>query len=183
MTDPIPTRREALEGLAGDLERLETLFAGWDEGQRRAVDAYRRAVDAFNGEALRRLIHSLRAEPAALAALKQAATDEVVYAVLRHHELIKPSLSERIDAALATVRPMLATHGGDVRLVNVSPPRVEIEMIGTCGSCASSAVTLDAGVKTAIQSACPEITEVVEVRGRGADSNVRHVSPFAVEGR
>ncbi len=161
MNEPGTDRTDLIELLTA-LERAEGAFTDWNRDQQRAVDAYRRALDALQGEALRRLIHALRADAAAGAALKQAVTDDVVYAVLRRHGLLKPSLNERIETALASVRPALASHGGDVRIVSVAPPRVVIEMLGACGGCASAGLTLDVGVKTAIEAACPEITEVVQ---------------------
>lgn len=164
----------------GELERLEGIFAGWDEDRRGAVGAYRAALEGMQREALRRLIRSLRGNPSALAALKEAATDEVVYAALRHHGLLKPSVNERVEAALAAVRPALASHGGDVRLVAVAPPRVEVELIGVCGDCAASTVTLRAGVERAIRDACPEIAEVVET-GRRAGQRKELTSPFATQ--
>ena len=182
MSDPAPTPRDHLAELLGDIERLQAIFASWEDVPRRTVEAYRRAIETLHGEALRRLIRSACRDPAALAALKAAAADEVVYAVLRHHELVKPSLNERIEVALATIRPMLAAHGGDVRLVTVAPPSIEVEMIGACGACASAKLTFHAGVKKAIQDACPEITEVLEVSGRAARTDVRFVSPFNGDG-
>ena len=121
--DLIPTKRDDLAGLAGDIERVEAIFASWDETQRSVVEAYRRAIEDLNGEALRRLVRALKDEPIAMAAMKQAVTDEVVYAVLRRHNILKPSLSERVEAALDGVRPMLASHGGDVELVSVGRRR------------------------------------------------------------
>jgi len=72
--------------------------------------------DALNAEAFRRLIRSLKSQPGFGAALAEAARDEVVYAVLRRHGILKPSLFERVEAALETVRPMLASHGGNAEV-------------------------------------------------------------------
>src|SRR5687768_692167 len=82
-----------------DLVRLETIFDDWEEMPRRTVTAYCKAIEALHGEALRRLISALKADPAALAAMKQVARDEVVYAVLRRHDILKPSITERVHAA------------------------------------------------------------------------------------
>jgi Fe-S cluster biogenesis protein NfuA/nitrite reductase/ring-hydroxylating ferredoxin subunit len=179
--DQEPTRREDLKGLLADLDRLQSIFAGWDEDHRNATEAYRRAIEALHGEALRRLIRALKMDPAAFAAMKQAASDEVVYAVLRHHELIKPSINERIEAALNGIRPLLASHGGDVTLVKVDPPGIEVRFAGACEGCAASALTFQAGVRKAVQEACPEITEVIQVKGIATDTAASHfVSPFAL---
>ncbi|MGL9622936.1 NifU family protein [Bradyrhizobium sp. U531] len=183
--DMISTTRDDLAGLVGDIERLEAIFATWDHTQQAAVGAYKLAIEALEGEALRRLIRALKTDPAALAAMKNAVADEVVYAVLRRHQLVKPSLNERVEAALEGVRPMLGSHGGNVELVKVSPPKVEVRFIGACDGCPASALTFHAGVKKAVQEACPEITEIVQVKGLGnsADSGVRFVSPFALDAK
>jgi len=180
--DMASTVRNDLAGFVGDIERLETIFANWDETQQAAVGAYRRAIEELNGEALRRLIRALKTDPAALAAMKQAIADEVVYAVLRRHDIVKPSLNERVENALQGVRPMLASHGGDVELVKVRPPLVEVRFIGACDGCPASALTFHAGVKKAVQDACPEITDIVQVKGLGGsdEGGVRFVSPFAL---
>jgi Fe-S cluster biogenesis protein NfuA len=154
-----------LAAMLDALVRLESDFATWDADARASVAAYREAIDALNGEALRRLIRTVKAEPAALAALKQAAADEVVHAVLRHHEIVKPSLNERIEAALAGVRPALAAHDGDVELVGLAPPTVEVRFTGACDGCAASALTFRDLVAKAVQAACPEITSVIHRPG------------------
>jgi Fe-S cluster biogenesis protein NfuA/nitrite reductase/ring-hydroxylating ferredoxin subunit len=176
------TIRTDLAGFLADIERLEMIFASWEENQRAAVGAYKLAIEELNGEALRRLIRALKIDPAALAAMKNALADEVVYAVLRRHDIVKPSLNERVEAALEGVRPMLASHGGDVELVKVKPPSVEVRFIGACDGCPASALTFHAGVKKAVQDACPEITDIIQVKGLGGSeqSGVRFVSPFAL---
>ena len=180
--DMTSTTRSDLTGFVSDIERLETIFATWDDSQQAAVGAYKLAIEALDGEALRRLTRALKTDPAALAAMKNAIADEVVYAVLRRHQIVKPSLNERVETALEGVRPMLASHGGDVELVKVNPPKVEVRFIGACDGCPASALTFHAGVKKAVQEACPEITDIIQVKGLGGpeQSGVRFVSPFAL---
>jgi nitrite reductase/ring-hydroxylating ferredoxin subunit/Fe-S cluster biogenesis protein NfuA len=179
--DRASTQRGDLTGLVADIERLETVFDAWEQTPRGAVEAYRRAIEALHGEALRRMIRALKSDPAALAALKGAAADEVVYAVLRRHDILKPSLSERVESALQSIRPMLASHGGDVELVKVVPPAIEVRFLGACDNCPASALTFHEGVKKAVQEACPEIAEVLQVKGYGGgESPVHFVSPFAL---
>jgi nitrite reductase/ring-hydroxylating ferredoxin subunit/Fe-S cluster biogenesis protein NfuA len=180
--DQAPTLRTDLAGFVGDIERLETIFAAWEETPRAAVEAYKRAIEALNAEALRRLIRALKTDPAALAATKKALADEIVYAVLRRHDIVKPSLNERVELALEGIRPMLASHGGDVELIEVNPPAVKVRFTGACDGCPASALTFHAGVKKAVQDACPEITDILQVKGLGGsdDGGVRFVSPFAL---
>ena len=171
-----------LTPLLAEIGRLDEVFAGWGDVPRGAVASYRAAIEALHGEALRRLVRALRVEPAAMAAMRQAAADEFVYAVLRRHGIVKPSLDERIEVALESIRPMLASHNGDVELVRVAPPAIEVRFLGACDGCPASALTFHAGVKKVVQDACPEITEIVQVRGSGSNraEGVHFVSPFAL---
>lgn len=154
-----------LTALLDALVAHEAEFERWADAPRQTVEAYRGAVDALNGAALRRLIEALKADPATMPALKRAAADPTVYAVLRYHGLVKASLDERIETALAEVRPVLAGHDGDVELVRVDPPRLEVRFIGACNGCAASALTFRELVQTAVLRACPEITDVVQLPG------------------
>ncbi|HXU31619.1 MAG TPA: NifU family protein [Thermoanaerobaculia bacterium] len=174
-----------LATLVKDLGALDALFATWGPEQRGAVRAYRTALESLHREAIRRLIAGLKTDPNALALLKESLRDELVYGVLRHFELVKPSLQEKVDAALEQVRPMLGSHGGNVELVRIKlPDTVEVRFLGACDGCAASQLTFVAGVKKAILETCPEILHVVEVKGLAAapagDGGVRFVSPFAL---
>ena len=183
---PVETEERDLEALLKDLGALEALAADWPEAQRNAAAARARAVDALNAEAFRRLIRRLKAQPGFAAALREAAADEVVYAVLRRHGILKPSLFERVEAALESIRPALAGHGGDVELVAVDPPQAEVRFLGACDGCPASMLTFHAGVKKAIQDQVPEITEVKQAKGLGKGAggggtaeSVHFTSPFA----
>ncbi|EAY25251.1 NifU family protein [Microscilla marina] len=68
---------------------------------------------------------------------------------------------ERVDNALDTIRPYLKTDGGDVKVLEVSEDGVvKLELMGSCGSCPMSAMTLKAGIEESIRKAVPEITAV-----------------------
>jgi nitrite reductase/ring-hydroxylating ferredoxin subunit/Fe-S cluster biogenesis protein NfuA len=183
--DEASTQRADLAALLADIERLEAIFETWDEAARAAVDAYRGAIEALHAVALQRLVRALKADPNALAAMKHAVTDEVVYAVLRHHEILKASLSEQVEAALASIRPMLASHGGGVELIKVAPPAIEVRFTGACDGCSAAALTFHAGVKKAVEEVCPQITEIRQLKGRGSgeQDSMRFVSPFALGAR
>jgi len=180
--DEASTQSADLATLLADIERLEAIFETWDDAARAAVDGYRRAIEMLHGEALRRLVRTLKSDPNALATTKHAVADEVVYAVLRRHEILKASLSEQVEAALASVRPMLASHGGDVELIKVVPPAIEVRFTGACDGCSASALTFHAGVKKAVEAACPQITEIRQLKGlgNGGQGGMRFVSPFAL---
>jgi len=178
---PLPLEAPRAEDLVGDVERLESVIAGWEGAQQSVAFAYRQAIDALHKAALRKIIADVKAAPGALEALRSATEDPIVYTVLRHHGLVRPSLQERVEEALASIRPMLASHGGNVELVAVVPPdAVEVRFLGNCDHCPSSTLTFVAGVKQAIEEYCPEIKAVRQVKGAAAPLvAVDFVSPFA----
>ncbi len=186
-TQPRPAEMAGAHNLAGandlvgDVERLESVVEGWEGSQRSVAFALRQAIDALHKAALHKLIAEVKSVPGALQALRSATEDPIVYAVLRHHGLVRPSLQERVEEALATVRPMLASHGGNVELVAVLPPdAVEVRFLGNCDHCPSSTLTFVAGVRRAIEEHCPEIKDVRQVKGaRLPQGPVDFLSPFA----
>jgi Fe-S cluster biogenesis protein NfuA len=71
------------------------------------------------------------------------------------------SLLERVEAALDTIRPYLETDGGNVSVAEITPDNVvKLQLLGSCGSCPMSIMTLKAGIEQAILKAVPEITAV-----------------------
>jgi Fe-S cluster biogenesis protein NfuA len=71
------------------------------------------------------------------------------------------SLIERVEAALDTIRPYLLTDGGNVSVEDITPEGVvKLKLLGSCGSCPMSIMTLKAGIEEAIKKAVPEITGV-----------------------
>ncbi|WP_017656013.1 NifU family protein [Fortiea contorta] len=171
-----------LEELIEEINRFEAIISEWDESQRCVVVGLKRAIEALHKAALKRLIKSLKTE--SMSALRHAVTDEVVYAVLLYHELVKPPkppLAERIQIALNQVRPGLQSHNGDIELVAIKPPNtVEIRLTGTCSNCPTSTLTLSQGVEQAIKTHCPEITTVVAINHLPSSENntANLVSPF-----
>ena len=170
-----------LSAMLSDITALEVLAQDWPDEYKNAAEARTRAIDALNAEAFRRLIRVLKSVPGLSDALREAASDDVVYAVLRRHRILKPSMFERVESALDTIRPMLASHGGDVELVSAQPPVASVRFLGACDGCPASALTFYSGVKKAIQDNVPEIEEIKQVKGLGGGGSdtVHFTSPFA----
>ncbi|MEH2061111.1 MAG: NifU family protein [Nostoc sp.] len=172
-----------LEELVQEINRFEAIISEWDESQRCVAVGLKRAIESLHKAALTSLIKSLKQE--SMPALRHAVTDEVVYAVLLYHELVKPPkapLAQRIQTALEEVRPGLKSHDGDVELVAIKPPdTVEVRLIGTCRSCPASTLTLSQGVEQAIKNHCPEITKVLAVNNNPTSNNANPdlISPFS----
>ncbi len=71
---------------------------------------------------------------------------------------------ERVEAALEKIRPFLVADGGDVKVLEITEDLVvRLELLGACGSCPMSPMTMKAGVEEAIKKEIPEITGVEAV--------------------
>lgn len=76
----------------------------------------------------------------------------------------RADLRQRIEETLDSIRPYLMADGGSVRLQNVTSEMVvELELLGACGTCPMSTMTLRAGIEQAIRRSIPEITRVEAV--------------------
>ncbi|MEQ8712371.1 MAG: NifU family protein [Cyclobacteriaceae bacterium] len=73
-------------------------------------------------------------------------------------------LVEKVEQALQTIRPYLEADGGDVKIVEIDEQKVvHLELLGACGSCPMSTMTMKAGVEEAIKRRVPEITAVLAI--------------------
>jgi Fe-S cluster biogenesis protein NfuA len=80
---------------------------------------------------------------------------------------VEAQLLEAIDA----IRPALQVDGGDMRVIEFDEAtgRVDIELMGACGGCPMSSMTLKAGIERILRYRVPGITEV---RAKGIDFDV-----------
>ncbi|MBI4838298.1 MAG: NifU family protein [Nitrospirae bacterium] len=73
-------------------------------------------------------------------------------------------LKEKVEAVLSKIKPMLQRDGGDVELVTVeSDGVVKVRLVGACGSCPMSTMTLKNAIEATIKKEIPEIKSVVQV--------------------
>ncbi|GAB4231099.1 MAG: NifU family protein [Ekhidna sp.] len=70
-------------------------------------------------------------------------------------------LLNKVEKALDTIRPYLEADGGDVKVLEIDQDQnLVLELMGNCGSCPMSTMTLKAGVEEAIKREVPEIKSV-----------------------
>ena len=70
-------------------------------------------------------------------------------------------LLERIETALDAIRPYLMADGGSTRVHRITPDMVvELELLGACGTCPLSMMTLSGGIEQTIKRAVPEVSRV-----------------------
>lgn len=73
------------------------------------------------------------------------------------------SETEKVQEVLDKLRPFIQRDGGDVELVDVEDGIVSVRLLGACGSCPSSTITLKAGIERALMEEVPEVREVIQV--------------------
>lgn len=74
-------------------------------------------------------------------------------------------LKEKVEIALAEIRPFLVADGGDITLVEITEETVTVQLEGACVSCNVNQMTLKNGVEATIKKYAPQIKRVVEVHG------------------
>ncbi|WP_102028524.1 NifU family protein [Salirhabdus sp. Marseille-P4669] len=70
---------------------------------------------------------------------------------------------EQVNEVISKLRPFLLRDGGDVELVDVDEGIVRLRLMGACGSCPSSTITLKAGIERALVAEVPGVREVEQV--------------------
>lgn len=78
--------------------------------------------------------------------------------------VINEDLYNKIEKALDGIRPYLEADGGNVKIIEITEEMVvKLELLGACGYCPMSTMTLKAGVEESIKRAVPQIKEVVAI--------------------
>ena len=67
----------------------------------------------------------------------------------------------QLEAALDYIRPAVQADGGDLVLLGAEDGKVSIEMVGACGGCPLSMMTLKAGIERILKDRVPGVQEVV----------------------
>ena len=73
-------------------------------------------------------------------------------------------MREKVEQALAMIRPALQRDGGDIELVEVGETGVvKVRLTGACHGCPMSQMTLKSGVERILKQQVPEVTSVESV--------------------
>jgi Fe-S cluster biogenesis protein NfuA len=77
---------------------------------------------------------------------------------------VKEELENKVKNVIEQIRPYLQADGGDVEFVELMEDNtVNIRLLGMCGNCPHSRMTLKNGIETAVIRAIPEIRAVEQV--------------------
>lgn len=70
-------------------------------------------------------------------------------------------LLTKVESALNQIRPYLEADGGNVEVLEVTDDNIlKLKLLGSCGSCPMSIMTLKAGIEQAVKREVPEIASV-----------------------
>ncbi len=67
---------------------------------------------------------------------------------------------EVLEATLEYIRPALQADGGDLVLTGVEDGVVSLEMVGACGGCPLSLMTVKAGIERILKDRVPGVVAV-----------------------
>jgi Fe-S cluster biogenesis protein NfuA len=74
-------------------------------------------------------------------------------------------VKEQVAATIDVIRPALQADGGDImiREVDEETGTVTVELVGACGTCPASTMTMKAGIERILRDRVEGVTEVIAV--------------------
>ncbi len=69
------------------------------------------------------------------------------------------------------IRPSLASHGGNIEIVDLDNDKLFVRLHGGCQGCSSSKLTLKDGIEQLVKKNFPNITEVVDLTDHASGDN------------
>ena len=74
-------------------------------------------------------------------------------------------MEEQVKEVVELIRPAVQADGGDIILVGVDEDGgvVNLQLVGACGTCPSSVLTLKAGIERIMMDRVPGVREVIAV--------------------
>lgn len=174
------------------VERVQDLLGSLDDiadpvAQARVQELVGTVLELY-GAGLERILGVLEDAGESALPIRDALLDDgIVASLLLIHGLYPISLEERVAQALESMRPFLASHGGDVEIVSVEQGVARLRLRGSCDGCPSSAATLENALKEAIEEAAPdllglEVEGVVGLQEKESDGPARLSLPMVQVG-
>ncbi len=148
-------RMQRIEALVHEIESVAD-----PRIQSRAVELVSLLME-LHGAGIARMLELLSETGASAAtAPQQFAADPLVSSLLLLYGLHPVDLETRVQAALAKVRPLLKSHGGNVDLLGIDDGLVRLRLTGSCHGCPSSTQTLHNAIEAAIYEFAPDVAEL-----------------------
>jgi Fe-S cluster biogenesis protein NfuA len=174
----VATEAQAPEEL---VERVQELLGSLDEiadpfAQQRVQELIGAVLELY-GAGLDRILGVVADAGEPGLPIRDALLDDgIVASLLLIHGLYPVPLEERVVQALDSVRPFLASHGGNVELLSVEGGVARLQLQGSCNGCPSSAATLEHALREAIDAAAPDLLGL-EVEGAVGLEDVKDDGP------
>ena len=147
-------------------ELIEQIDALPDQNAREMMQECIQEILSFYGHGLKRILGLISKEgnatPAAI--YNNLIDDSFVSGLLLIHDLHPLDLKTRLHQALTKVKPYMDSHGGSVEIVSLENGSAKLKLSGSCDGCPSSSVTLELGIKQAVEELCPDLVSL-EVEG------------------
>jgi Fe-S cluster biogenesis protein NfuA len=160
------TQHQAPEEL---VERVQDLLGSLDEiadpvAQARVQELVGTVLELY-GAGLERILGVIADAGESAIHIRNALLDDgIVASLLLIHGLYPIPLEDRVTEAIESVRPFLASHGGDVEILSIEDGVARLRLKGSCNGCPASASTLEHALKEAIDEAAPDLL-ALEVEG------------------
>ncbi len=87
-------------------------------------------------------------------------SDTTPVSISTTEQLDVPIDAELLDEALDYIRPAVQADGGDILLLGAEQGVVDLQMVGACGGCPLSMMTLKAGIERILKDRVPGVREV-----------------------
>lgn len=87
-------------------------------------------------------------------------SDTTPVSIASSEELDVPIDPDLLDEALGYIRPAVQADGGDILLLSAEDGVVDLQMVGACGGCPLSMMTLKAGIERILKDRVPGVREV-----------------------
>ncbi len=148
------------EELAKRVDDAVAALAALDSSAREVAEELRSAIEDIHRAGLVTIVRRMRSDGAARDVLFELVDDPTVHLLLSLHGIVRPDPVTHANQVLATVRPQLNSHGGDVTLVRVEDATAFVRLEGACNGCSMSSVTLRNLVEEALVQEVPSISAV-----------------------
>lgn len=155
-----PLTEPTFEALAKRVDDAVTALGGLEPAAREVAEELRSAIEEIHRAGLVTMVRRMRSDGTARDVLFELVDDPTVHLLLSLHGIVRPDPLTHANQVLATVRPQLNSHGGDVTLVRVDDATAFVRLEGACNGCSMSSVTLRNLVEEALVQGVPSISAV-----------------------
>ncbi|MCV7345662.1 NifU family protein [Mycolicibacterium rhodesiae] len=155
-----PVTEPTFEDLAKRVDDAVAALGGLDPSARAVAEELKAAIEQIHRAGLVTMVRRMRSDDPARDVLFDLVDDPTVHLLLSLHGIVRPDPVTHANQVLASVRPQLHSHGGDVALVRVDEGTAYVRLEGACNGCSMSAVTLRTLVEEALVQGVPAISAV-----------------------